>query len=81
MADHVLVALSNVIQPVTFLLIAGGVALGVLVAALPGLTAPMAIALLIPLTFGLESYQAISMMAAIYLGGQYGGSITAILIL
>jgi putative tricarboxylic transport membrane protein len=61
-------------------LIIGGVIIGVIVGALPGLSSPMAIALLMPFTIGLDPVAAISMMAALYCAGTFGGSITAILI-
>ena len=61
-------------------LILAGVLIGVLVGALPGLSSPMAIALLIPFTISLDPVAAISMMAALYCAGTFGGSITAILI-
>ncbi|MGH1481029.1 MAG: tripartite tricarboxylate transporter permease [Geminicoccales bacterium] len=57
-----------------------GVLIGVLVGALPGLSSPMAIALLIPFTIGMEPAAAIAMLAALYCAGTFGGSITAILI-
>lgn len=78
--DYLFAGILSVFQPTTFLMVVVGVFIGVLAAALPGLTGSMAIALLIPLTFGLEPSQAIAMCAAIYLGAQYGGAITAILI-
>ena len=62
------------------LLIFGGVLIGVLVGALPGLSSPMAIALLMPFTISLDPVASISMMAALYCAGTFGGSITAILI-
>lgn len=61
-------------------LIFTGVLIGVLVGALPGLSSPMAVALLLPFTLTLEPVPAISMMAALYCAGTFGGSITAILI-
>ena len=61
-------------------LIFGGVLIGVLVGALPGLSSPMAIALLMPFTISLDPVASISMMAALYCAGTFGGSITAILI-
>ena len=61
-------------------LIIGGVVIGVIVGALPGLSSPMAIALLLPFTIGIDPVAAISMMAALYCAGTFGGSITAILI-
>jgi putative tricarboxylic transport membrane protein len=57
-----------------------GVLIGVIVGALPGLSSPLAIALLLPFTVTLEPISAICMMAALYCAGTFGGSITAILI-
>ncbi len=57
-----------------------GVLIGVIVGALPGLSSPLAIALLLPFTITLEPVSAICMMAALYCAGTFGGSITAILI-
>jgi len=56
-----------------------GVLIGVVVGALPGLSSSMAVALLIPFTISMEPVPAISMMAALYCAGTFGGSITAIL--
>ena len=57
-----------------------GVLIGVVVGALPGLSSPLAIALLLPFTVTLAPVSAICMMAALYCAGTFGGSITAILI-
>lgn len=57
-----------------------GVAMGTLIGALPGLGAMLGIALLLPLTMYLTPEAAIIMLAGIYYGGEYGGSISAILI-
>ena len=70
--------MSALAEPTTLLLLAGGVGLGVLVGAVPGLTATLAIALLLPFTFHLPPVQALLMLTGIYVGGIYGGSITAI---
>ena len=67
-------------EPMNFGLIFIAVIIGVLVGALPGLTSSMAIALLLPLTIGMQPIPAICMMAALYCAGTFGGSITAILI-
>lgn len=53
---------------------------GIVVGALPGLTATMAVALLVPMTYGLDATTGILMLLGVYCGGTYGGSITAILI-
>ena len=63
-----------------FLIIPVGLALGIVVGAIPGLTSDLGIILCIPLTYGMEPTTAILMLLAIYCGGTYGGSITAILI-
>lgn len=78
--EHLLAGAISVVQPVTLLLVVAGVFGGILVAAIPGLTSTMALALLIPLTFGLEPGQAISALAALYLAAAYGGAISSILI-
>lgn len=78
--ETVLEGLSLLADPESLLLILGGVFIGVLVGALPGLSSPMAIALLIPFTITLDPVPAIAMMAALYCAGTFGGSITAILI-
>ena len=57
-----------------------GVAGGILVGALPGLTGTMAIALLVPFTYGLAPDAALVMLGGVYVGAMYGGSIAAILI-
>lgn len=57
-----------------------GLAAGIIVGALPGLTGTMAIALLLPLTYGVDAITGMFLLLGVYLGGIYGGSITAILI-
>lgn len=57
-----------------------GVALGITFGALPGLTAVMGVALLIPLTFGMPAPTAFAAVLGMYCGAIYGGSITAIAI-
>lgn len=78
--DAVITGFSMMLEPFNIFLIVIGVFVGVLVGALPGLSSPMAIALLIPFTIGLDPVPAIAMMAALYCAGTFGGSITAILI-
>ncbi len=59
-----------------FIGVAGGIAVG----ALPGLTATMGVALLVPFTFGRPPTESLAMLLGIYCGGMYGGSISAILL-
>ncbi|MCC7427557.1 MAG: tripartite tricarboxylate transporter permease [Alphaproteobacteria bacterium] len=53
---------------------------GIIVGALPGLTASMGITVLLPLTFGMSPLVALGMMAGIYNGAMYGGAIPAVLL-
>lgn len=78
--EPVIQGLMLVLDPVNIALIFGGVVIGVIVGALPGLSSPMAVALLLPFTITLDPVPAICMMAALYCAGTFGGSITAILI-
>ena len=57
-----------------------GVILGVVVGALPGLTATMAVAILLPLSFFVPAVLGIPFLIALTKGAIYGGSIPAILI-
>ena len=57
-----------------------GCMLGTLIGVLPGIGPTSGIAILLPLTTVLDPIPAIIMMAAIYYGGMYGGSTTAIVV-
>lgn len=54
--------------------------MGILFGAIPGLTATLAITLLLPFTFGLPPIPALILLLSIYNGGMYGSSVTAITI-
>lgn len=69
-----------VFTPGILLMICVGTTAGIVIGALPGLTATMGVALLVPLTFGRAPLESISMLIGIYCGAMYGGSISAILI-
>jgi putative tricarboxylic transport membrane protein len=69
-----------VFTPSIILMICVGTTAGIVIGALPGLTATMGVALLVPLTFGRPALESISMLIGIYCGAMYGGSISAILI-
>lgn len=57
-----------------------GSVVGVIFGAIPGLTFSMALALLLPFTFGMAATPAIALLLGIYVGGMTGGSVSAILI-
>lgn len=76
----IIVSLGHIFQPATFMLLACGVFGGIVIGALPGLTSTMAIALLLPITFGMSPNDGIVMLLGIYCGAIYGGCISAILL-
>jgi putative tricarboxylic transport membrane protein len=78
--DALLQGFATVFMPYNFLLSIFAVAAGIMVGALPGLTATMACALLVPVTFGLDTVPAFVLLLGIYCGAIYGGSIAGILI-
>src|SRR5919106_4363926 len=71
---------ATALTPVNLLWAALGVLLGTAVGVLPGIGPAMAVALLLPVTYGLEPTSAFIMFAGIYYGGMYGGSTTSILL-
>jgi putative tricarboxylic transport membrane protein len=73
--------MANLIShPQALLLAAFGTAFGIIIGALPGLTATMGVAIMLPFTFGMDPVAALLMLAGIQFGGVYAGSITAILL-
>jgi len=62
------------------LAIFGGVSIGSLCGAIPGMSITMSVALTLPFTFSMEPLTAISLLLAVYVGAIYGGSISAILL-
>ncbi|MGB4337619.1 MAG: tripartite tricarboxylate transporter permease [Bacillota bacterium] len=78
--EVLLTAIKHVFSPVSLLLIFGGVFFGLLLGAIPGLTATMAVGLIIPITFGLRPELAFPLLVALYVGGISGGLVSASLI-
>lgn len=78
--DLILSSIAQLLDVTNVLMLVLGVAIGVTVGAIPGLTATMAVALALPLTFGMEPITGLLLLIGIYKGGLYAGSITAILI-
>jgi TctA family transporter len=80
MIDHLATgfAAAASLQNLFFCLI--GVLLGTLIGVLPGIGPIPTLAILLPITFGLDPLSALIMMAGIYYGAQYGGSTTSILV-
>ena len=65
---------------VNVMLALGGVIAGTVIGSLPGLTATMAVAVLVPITFSMPPASALILMGAIYTGAIYGGAYAAILV-
>ncbi|MEU5683027.1 tripartite tricarboxylate transporter permease [Streptomyces venezuelae] len=68
------------LTPINLLWAAVGVLLGTAIGVLPGIGPAMAVALLLPVTYGLEPTGAFIMFAGIYYGAMFGGSTTSILL-
>lgn len=74
--EHLLAALT----PANLAFALFGVVAGTVIGAIPGLTATMAVAVLVPLTFAMPTATALILMGAIYTGAIYGGAYSAILL-
>jgi putative tricarboxylic transport membrane protein len=72
--------LAGALTPTNLMFVFIGVVLGTIVGVLPGLGPITAIALLIPLSFGLDPAAGLILLSGVYYGAMYGGSITSILI-
>ena len=77
---HLLEGFAVALQPMNLLYLFIGVVLGTLIGVLPGIGPTTGIALLIPVSYGLNPISAIILMSGVYYGAMYGGSTTAILI-
>jgi putative tricarboxylic transport membrane protein len=77
---HIINGFAVCLQPINLWYTFLGVFLGTIVGVLPGIGTSATIALLIPVTFGMNPTSALIMMAGVYYGTKYGGSTTAILI-
>ncbi len=76
---NLLTGFTAVFQPQNILATVLGQFIGILVGILPGVNASMAVSVLLPLSFGLAPETALMLLAGIYMGTMYGGSITSIL--
>lgn len=72
--------LLHALSPSSLLFEVVGVLIGIVFGAIPGLTATLAIALFVPVTFLMRPDQGMIMLGGIYAGAIFGGSISAILL-
>lgn len=70
----------SLLNPESLLLLAFATFCGIVIGALPGLTATMGVSLLVSTTLGLGPANAMVVMCGVFLGGIYGGSRSAILL-
>ena len=70
----------NAVMPLNLLAMLLSTTIGIMIGALPGLSAAMGVALIIPITFGMPPSTGLIVLAGIYCGAIFGGSISAILI-
>lgn len=77
---HFLNGFAVALQPTNLMFVFLGALLGTIIGILPGIGATAGIALLLPLTFGLEPVSALIMLTGIYYGSSYGGTAASVLI-
>ncbi|MFE9655621.1 tripartite tricarboxylate transporter permease [Micromonospora sp. NPDC006431] len=80
MIDNVLLGFQTALTPENLLWCFVGVLAGTVIGLLPGLGSTTGVAVLLPLTLDFEPVTALIMLAGIYYGAQYGGTITSVLI-
>ncbi len=69
-----------VLRPDCLIAAFGGVVVGIIFGAIPGLNATLAIALFLPVTFLMSPDAALILLSGIYVAGIYGGSISAVVL-
>lgn len=68
------------LSPTNLLFLLIGAVVGMIVGLFPGLGPSAGIAILLPITFGMDTITAVVMLAAIYYAGMYGATLTSILL-
>ena len=76
--DAILTGMAGALAPINVAFVVLGVTLGIIVGAIPGLSAPMAVAIGVPLTYAMGPVSAIAFLLGIHKGGEYGGSLGAV---
>jgi putative tricarboxylic transport membrane protein len=77
---NLIAGFGDVLSPMNLLIALLGVTVGTAVGVLPGIGPAMTVALLLPITYGMEPTQGLILFAGIFYGGMYGGSTTSILL-
>ena len=63
----------NALTPINLLMMAAGVSMGIIIGCMPGLSAAMGVALMLPLTFTMKAETGLIVLGAIYCGAIFGG--------
>ena len=80
MIDGILIGLQTAFTPINLLMVLAGCFAGTFIGMLPGLGPVSAIALMIPVTYGLDPASGLILISGVYYGAVFGGSTSAILI-
>jgi len=78
--EMIIAGLLDSISPVSLIYVFVGVAVGVLIGAIPGINGPMAIALFIPITYYMTPLTAIGFLVGLNKGAFFGGAVSAVLL-
>lgn len=78
--ENMMLGLITALSPVNLLAVLAGTILGIAFGAMPGLSATIGIAVLIPVSYGMEPATGLILLAGVYVGATYGGSISAVLV-
>jgi len=78
--EMILAGLMDAISPASLIFLLVGVAVGVLIGAIPGINGPMAIALFIPITYYMTPLTAIGFLVGLNKGAFFGGAVSAVLL-
>lgn len=78
--NNLMMGFGVALEPFNLMFIGLGQLIGVSIGVLPGINASMAVAVLLPLTFGLSPEASLLFLSGIYMGAMFGGSITSILL-
>ncbi len=76
----ILLGAAELFQPMALLALLGGTVIGLIVGSLPGLNDSITMAVLIPITFGMDAQVAICLLVGIYCASACGGSVPSILL-
>lgn len=70
----------HLLSPAAFALAAAGSLIGIIFGAIPGMTATMAVAVCLPLTYSLGLHEGLALLLGLYVGGISGGLVPAVLL-